>query len=295
MTSLSLIFFPLIYLPILLTFVLPVFAQQDQWQISSSSVAVLATESSVVYRGGPAGLKADKAGSSTSDIVVVQAAERDGSWSWTLLPLSTGPLSFVARYQAPDGTAVAAPPVSFAVTETGVPNEADISDIKGPLKASPALWPWLLAAVIAAAAWRAWKFWKARRRAAAPSRRSAPVLPPEEVAARAIRELRASGLWEHDQSAYYHRLTDILRAYLEARYGEPVTAMTSVEVERLVKARAQDLQIGGRVRELLARADLVKFAKAKPSPEEGPRDADLASALIAETTPRDFTAKEKAP
>lgn len=288
-------FLPLIFFPLMLLVSAPTFAQQPQWQISVSSVAVLAAESSVVYRGGPTGLKADKEGSSTSDIVVVQAAQRDDSWTWTLLPLSTGPLSFVARYQASDGTAVAAPPVFFAVAETGIPNEADISDIKGPLKARPALWPWLLAAAIAAAAWRAWKFWKARRRAAEPGRRDASIIPPEEVAARAIRELRASGLWEQDQAAYYLRLTDILRAYLEARYGEPVTAMTSVEVERLVKARAQDLQIGGRVRELLARADLVKFAKAKPGPEEGPRDADLAAALIAETTPRDFTTKEKAP
>ena len=108
-------------------------------------------------------------------------------------------------------------------------------------------------------------------------------------------DLRASGLWETDQAGYYLRLTGILRAYLEARYDEPVTAMTSVEVERLVKARAQNLQIGGGVRELLTRADLVKFAKGKPGPEEGPRDADLALSLIKATTPRDFTVKEKTP
>ena len=128
--------------------------------------------------------------------------------------------------------------------------------------------------------------WQARRRAPDGTPLSVtPVLPPEEVAARAISKLRASGLWENDQAAYYLRLTEILRAYLEARYGEPVTAMTSAEVSRLVKARAQDLQIGGRVRELLTRADLVKFAKAKPGPEEGSHDADLALDLIKATTP----------
>lgn len=275
---------------------LPAFAQQGAWQVSSSSVAVLAAESVVVYRGAPGGLKADAVGSSTNDIVVVNAVEKDGLWTWTLLPLSTGPLSFIANFKAPDGGSVAAPPATFAVTVAPLPDEEDISDIKGPIKARMALWPVLLAAALLYAAWRGWKWWKSRRLAPDGTPLSAaPVLPPEEIAALAIAELRTSGLWENDQAAYYLRLTDILRAYLEARYGQPVTAMTSVEVERLVKARAQDLQIGGGVRELLTRADLVKFAKAKPGPEEGPRDADLALGLIKATTPRVYAAKEKAP
>jgi hypothetical protein len=275
---------------------LPALAQQDPWRVSASSAAVLAAESVVVYGGVPAGLTADAAGSNTRDVVVVKAEERDGAWSWTLLPLSTGAVTFVARFRDPGGRPVAAPPASFSVGVAPLPNDADISDIKGPIKARPALWPWLLAAALAWAAWRGWRRWKASRlKPDGSAVEAAPVLPPEEIAARAIAELRASGLWEKDQAAYYLRLTDILRAYLEARYGEPVTAMTSVEVERLVKARAQDLQIGGGVRELLTRADLVKFAKAKPSADEGPRDAELALGLIKATTPRSYAAKEKAP
>lgn len=286
---------PVILLPLMLFGAIPAFAQQPQWQVSASSVAVVAAESVVVYRGAPGGLTADAAGSNTSDIVVVDAVEKDGLWTWTILPLSTGPLSFVAKFKSPDGHAVAAPAVPFAVTVAPLPDGEDISDIKAPLKARPALWPWLLAAALACAAWLAWKRWKARRLAPdgtplAP----APVLPPEEIAALAIAELRTSGLWENDQAAYYLRLTDILRIYLEARYGQPVTAMTSVEVERLVKARAQDLQIGGGVRELLTRADLVKFAKAKPGPDEGPRDADLALGLIKATTPKVYASKKEA-
>lgn len=283
-------------LPLMLFAAIPALAQQPQWQVSSSSVAVLAAESVVVYRGAPGGLTADAAGSNTNDIVVVDSVEKDGLWTWTILPLSTGTLSFVANFKSPDGRSVAAPAAMFAVTVAPMPDGEDITDIKGPLKARPALWPWLLAAALAWGAWLAWRRWKARRLAPdGTPLPQAPVLPPEEIAALAIAELRTSGLWENDQAAYYLRLTDILRAYLEARYGQPVTAMTSVEVERLVKARAQDLQIGGGVRELLTRADLVKFAKAKPGPEEGPRDADLALGLIKATTPRVYAAKEKTP
>lgn len=270
-------------------------ALAQTWTVSASSTAVLAAESVVVYRGAPAGLKADIQGSATSDVVVVTAEEKDGAWAWTILPLSTGTFSFTARFVAADGKAVAAPAIAFAVTEAALPKDADIADIKGPLKARPAVWPWLLAAALAGAAWYAWKRWKTRAiktddPAIAPER----ARPPEEVAAAAISKLRASGLWENDQAAYYLRLTDILREYLEARYGEHVTAMTSVEVARLVKTRAQDLQLGGSVRELLSRADLVKFAKARPGAEDGERDAELALELIKATTPRDYAA-EKTP
>lgn len=285
----------MIHLPLALLLSPPALAQPSPWQVSASTAAVLAAESVVAYRGAPAGLKADLEGSHTGDVVVVKAEERDGAWSWTLLPLSTGTLSFVANFKSPDGRAVAAPPAVFSVTVARLPDDADISDIKPPIKARPALWPWLLAAALAWAAWRGWKRWRAGRGPDGTPAPAVPVLPPEELAARAIAELRASGLWENDQAAYYLRLTDILRAYLEARYGAPVTAMTSVEVERLVKARARDLQIGGGVRELLTRADLVKFARAKPGPEEGPRDADLALGLIKATTPPDYASKEKRP
>lgn len=277
-----------------LSFVIAAFAQSP-WQVSSATVAVVAAESVVVYGGAPAMSKPDTVGSNTSDIVVVNAVEKDGRWSWTLLPLSTGTLSFVARFQTSDGKVALAPPVSFVVTGTGVPHEADISDIKAPFKARPALWPWFLAAMLAAVFYYAWRRYKSRPVApdgtAIPD---APVLPPEELAARAIAELRASGLWENDQAAYYLALTDILRSYLEARYRESVTAMTSVEVARLVRRRS-DLQLSGSVRDLLARADLVKFAKAKPGLDEGPRDADLALAVIKATTPVNYAAKGKAP
>jgi len=263
---------------------------QGEWQISASSVATFAAEAVVVYRGVPPALRADKDSSSTNDIVVVKIEENDGLSTWTLLPLSTGTVSFSAKYKGAGGQLVAAPSVSFKVVEAALPDNADIADIKGPLHARPALWPWLLAAALLLAAWYAWKRWKARA-SAVPAQSAVPAVPPETVAARAISELRVSGLWENDQAAYYLRLTDILRAYLEARYGEPVTAMTSAEVERVVKFRAQDLQIGGNVRELLSRADLVKFAKAKSAPEEGPRDADLALNVIEATTPRDYASK----
>lgn len=271
----------MIILPLLLALGQPAAATDPVWQVLASSVAVLAAETTVIYRGGPADLRADPAASNTGNVVVVKTEEKDGAWLWTLLPLSTGTFPFTAHYRMADGKALAAAAIFLRVAETELPSDAEILDIKPPLKAWPPLWPWLLATVLGYGAWHAWKRWKARRRG--PDGEpipTAPPRPPEIVAVEAIAALQASGLWERDQAAYYLRLTEILREYLEARYGKPATAMTSAEVARLVKARAHDLRVGGSVRELLNRADLVKFARAKAAPDEGPRDADLARSVI---------------
>jgi UDP-glucose 6-dehydrogenase len=76
-----------------------------------------------------------------------------------------------------------------------------------------------------------------------------------------------------------------LRDYLEARYQEPATAMTSQEVSRLVKSKTSDLTTATSVREILSRADLVKFARIKPQENEGTRDVETVRAIIAATTP----------
>ena len=63
-----------------------------------------------------------------------------------------------------------------------------------------------------------------------------------------------------DQKAYYTRLTDTLRKYIEERFGFNAMEMTSSEIiERL--QQADDKQMIDELRELFVTADLVKFAK----------------------------------
>ncbi|UPT72929.1 MAG: hypothetical protein M0D55_13550 [Elusimicrobiota bacterium] len=259
------------------------------WTVEGATSAVVASEVAAVWRGGPAGIKADLAGSGTTDFAVVSAVEKDGAWAWTILPLSTGTLTFTPRYEG-----ASAPSLTIAVSDAALAPETEPADIKPPAKARPALWPWLLAAALAAAAWKARERWRARARPGGPAEPTAPPLPPETEAARAIAALRASGLWERDQSSYYLRLTGVLRAYLEARYREPVTAMTSAEAARLLRDRSDDNKLAAAARELLERADLVKFARVRPGADEGHRDADAVLALVDATTPKPVPAAEKA-
>ena len=92
-----------------------------------------------------------------------------------------------------------------------------------------------------------------------------------------IEELRTSGGPHSDDSkAYYTRLTDILREYINDRFGFNATEMTSYEIlERLEESR--DKESLGELRDLLSTSDMVKFAKFKPMLNEN--DRNLVSAL----------------
>jgi len=259
--------------------------------VAAATSAATGSETQIVYRPtvSPLGakLEPDVLASGTTSFAVVKAeARKDGSWVWTVLPLDEGKLSFVSRWKL-DGQAASAAPVELAARAPSVPKDADIDDIKGPLAARRAWWPWLLAAALGALAWEAWRRWRARPAPEGPAAPAEPPLPPETAAERALAALAAEGLWERGEHAsYYLRLTEILRIYLEARWGESATAMTSVEVARLVKSRLPDLRASAIVRELLNRADLVKFARIKPDAEDGPRDAASVLDLVRATSPR---------
>lgn len=79
-----------------------------------------------------------------------------------------------------------------------------------------------------------------------------------------------------DQKAYYTRLTDTLRVYIEERFGFSAMEMTSSEIiERL--QQAEDRKMIDELRELFTTADLVKFAKYSTLINEN--DANLVNAI----------------
>ncbi|MCQ2068579.1 MAG: hypothetical protein MJY68_05705 [Bacteroidaceae bacterium] len=104
-----------------------------------------------------------------------------------------------------------------------------------------------------------------------------PKIPAHVRAISEIEELRQSGgAHSEDAKAYYTQLTDILREYINDRFGFNATEMTSYEIlERLEEAR--DKESLSELRDLLNTSDMVKFAKFKPMLNEN--DRNLVSAL----------------
>lgn len=111
-----------------------------------------------------------------------------------------------------------------------------------------------------------------------------PAGPPEALQERTLRqlnELDAKQLWQKKQTKeYYVQLTDIVRNYIEDRFNTPALELTTDEL--LYKAqRHRELQpyhsiLSG----ILYTADLAKFAKAEPLPQEHMDAMDKAKQLV---------------
>ena len=97
-------------------------------------------------------------------------------------------------------------------------------------------------------------------------------IPAHKRALDGMEELRRSGLTSGDDpKLYYTRLTDLLREYINERFGFNATEMTSDEIlEHLRESR--DRESLQELASLLSTSDLVKFAKFRPMIGENDRN-----------------------
>jgi large-conductance mechanosensitive channel len=94
--------------------------------------------------------------------------------------------------------------------------------------------------------------------------------PAHVIAFRELERLRNEKLWQNGETKkYYIRLTEIIRQYLENRFGiNSLELTTSETLEALVKTGFKKDESYSKLRSVLTGADLVKFAKYKPEPAE---------------------------
>lgn len=97
-----------------------------------------------------------------------------------------------------------------------------------------------------------------------------PQEPAHIIALRELDLLRSEKLWQNGQTKlYYTRLTDILRNYILGRYGINAMEMTSDEILSALNTELyNDMELKASFSTLLRQADMVKFAKAEPLPQE---------------------------
>lgn len=112
------------------------------------------------------------------------------------------------------------------------------------------------------------------------------VVPPYDLAVQRLEELREQHLPERGQEKeYYTRLTDILRQYLEGRFGINAMEMTSSEIRRRVNASPETRLPARHLDELLRIADFVKFAKVRPLPDDNVKSYNSAVQFVKDTRP----------
>ena len=154
----------------------------------------------------------------------------------------------------------------------GNPPLRDIREPDSP-RGFGALWALIGAAAAAAIAWLA-----TRRRVKLPAPKSEPVAspppppsPPDPYTA-ALARLDAieAERWtaRGDVARHYEAVADALRDYLEEADGLPARERTTTELLWSLPPRLAEGGLRRRVQEVLSDADLVKFAKRRPTPDE---------------------------
>lgn len=95
-----------------------------------------------------------------------------------------------------------------------------------------------------------------------------PQEPAHVVAIRELEMLHNQKLWQNGKvKEYYSRLTEILREYLDGRYGVGAMEMTTDEIVVAMKGLSLTKKQSASLGELLTESDLVKFAKYIPAEE----------------------------
>lgn len=147
------------------------------------------------------------------------------------------------------------------------PGDKDqIRDIKGPVSLSLTGWWILLGAVLALSlgALLGWSLYRRLKRRIVEDLEA--KLPPHERAERELERLQRAGHLDAGRTKeYYSELSDILRRYFERRYRIEALESTTVECLARLKELTLERSLHEKVRNLLERADLVKFAKFIPA------------------------------
>jgi hypothetical protein len=169
------------------------------------------------------------------------------------------------------------------------PDSTDVIFDIVPPRAAPVTFaevlPWLVIAAIAAVV----LYLLARFLPRNPLRRLVrPPAPPEPahvIALRELQSLRAEELWQKGEiKEYYSRLTDILRRYIDNRYGISSPELTTDETVRMLqKASVTTREQMSLVKELLSLSDMVKFAKYLPEAALHESSFDDAVRFVEET------------
>jgi hypothetical protein len=159
----------------------------------------------------------------------------------------------------------------------------DINDLKPEAK-FPNYWLWLVPAlllVLAALVYTAYILLKKLRRM---KEQALAPLPPWEEALLSLEKLpRKEWLAKGHIQSYYYALSEIIKRYIERRFGFNAVEQTTTEI--IASMKAEKVPMRQEFAAFLSRADLVKYAKVLPPEDEINGIMDMLKDMINRTTP----------
>jgi hypothetical protein len=147
--------------------------------------------------------------------------------------------------------------------------------------------PWVLLGllVVGAIVFLIWYLRKRKQNQPLFTRKAKPKLPPHEEAIQRLEEVRLSRMWQAGKlKAYHSAITDIMREYIARRFRFDAREMTTAEIiQNLHQEPVVNPEALNKVKSAFELADLVKFAKWKPSPLENDTSLNYCIDFVNET------------
>ncbi len=174
-------------------------------------------------------------------------------------------------------------PVILNINTVPVDTTQAIKDIKAPLKEPITLreiliWGSIILGSLLLIALIIFIIRKLRRKEAIINISLKPKIPAHEKALKELEKLRSEKLWQSGKIKEFHSiLTDILRAYIEERFETIALEMTTYEIITSLKLKMTEAEELRKLEQILTLADMVKFAKYNPLPDE--HDSSLNKAV----------------
>jgi hypothetical protein len=170
-----------------------------------------------------------------------------------------------------------------------VDTSKDIIDIKPPIHVPVSfqeIWPWLVLGLLGLLFMLGIIYFIKKRKKSEPiiQIRKKPVLPPHQIALDALESLKRKKLWQSGKIKSYHtELTDIVRRYIENRFDIQAIEMVTFEILVAMQRTVATDEAKEKLKEMLELADLVKFAKEKPLPDDEEKSMKYAINFINDT------------
>lgn len=188
------------------------------------------------------------------------------------------------RYQFPsievmgaDSTVLAvSEPVFFEIATVAIDTTSLLRDIKPPVNAPltfKEIAPYLIIIAIALILITLIIFlvlkWRKKEKKETVVLKPKPKIRPDIAALAALETLWNKKLWQNGLvKSYYSELTEIIRIYIDDRFAVDAMEMVSAEILSALKDKNIPEEVYSILHNLLTTADLVKFAKWDPIPDD---------------------------
>ena len=231
---------------------------------------------------------------------------REGSeprWTVQLMTLDSGniavpPIPFTYRLHGdPTPHSASTNPVAINVRGVTVDAQGEIKDIKPPVDApfrfEDAV-PYLVGVILLAAAAAGYYYYRKNQKRKGPAPLPAIIISPHKEALLALRLVEEKKLWQQGKvKQYYSEVTDIVRKFFERRWNIIALELTSDEILMQMKPIPEALKVWKPMQSLFTTADLVKFAKYQPSPEDHENEMQWAYEIVRGMIPPAKTVEEE--